>query len=140
MYYLDCIATIAYLYLFIWASVRTLPISILVASFSYHLWPCVNKQQKHQLNPVLIYTSLTPIIVARILWIASGIKSCALKMFGVSVSHFARYHPIYSALFTKDTCLLPNSCMLENKMRLCGDIDTSPAARPASQGWQTFVG
>ena len=96
-----------------------------IASVCYHLWPRANKQQMHQLNPVPIYTSLTPILVARILWIDSGIKSLALKMFGVSFLHFARFHPIHSAPFTKDTCLHPNSCMLENKMRLCDDIETN---------------
>ena len=72
----DCIWSIAYLYLFLWTSVLTIPISIIAAGLLYYSLDSVNDKVIIIQDPIRIYMSITPLVIVHLFFVAAMTKHC----------------------------------------------------------------
>ncbi len=123
---LDCICSIAYLYLFIWASVITAPISIITTGLLYFSLDSVNKKVFNIQDAIRIYTFITPFLVIHIFTMVNSTKHCVTLI----VTNFCRYwkHLRRLCFFVTQIGLLCPAYIqsFENELRLCGDIESNP--------------
>ena len=121
----DCICSIAYLYLFIWASVVTTPISIITAGLLYYSLDSVNEKVLCIQDPFRSYMFVTPLVIVHMFFMATMTKHCV----NLVVTKFCLYrkHFIRPCLFAMQIGLcLAYLQSVENLLLLSGDIETNP--------------